>query len=244
MKRQTMRKLFYLSAFILGGCIISNGSGKGDYTKLPPEGKTFDVKPFKAIKANGIFSITLSQGSKEGVIVKGDLPKDLKVTNIGDTLVIEDTAHTHFSNMNVSTDIYITLTDINYFENSSVGKTQCSDTLHLKKLTFQTEGVGTTNLLLNADTVKGDQDGVGTLTLLGKARFTELSDNGVGTLDSYEFHTEVLHVSANGVGAAAVYASRELYMQANGVGGIKYHGPAEVKQAENNGVGSIRHVNN
>jgi hypothetical protein len=242
MKRQTMRKLFYLSAFVMGGCIISNGSGKkGDYTKLPPEGKTIDIKPFKAIKADGVFNIILSQGTTEGVLVKGDYPKDLKVSNIGDTLVIEDTGTNHNSHFNISTDIYITLKDINYLENSSVGKTKCADTLKLKTFTFQSEGVGALTLWLNADTIKGSEDGVGSMNLYGRATYADISDNGVGSLDGDDFKVEVLHVNVNGVGAASVYASREIYMQSNGVGGVKYHGPAKVMQSENNGVGSIKH---
>lgn len=242
MKTITMQKIIYVSALVLGGCIISDGSSKDNYTKLPDAGKTIEVKSFKAIKADGVFNIYLTQGDKEGVLVKGYYPKDLKVINSGDTLVIDDTATSHTSHINVKTDIYITLNSIDYMEISSVGSTKCTDTLKLKHFDFQAEGVGSTTLWINADTVKGSEDGVGTINIYGKSAYADISDNGVGSLDCNKFMVDVLHVSVNGVGAADVFASKEIYIQSSGVGGVHYRGPAKVMQSEANGIGSVKHV--
>ena len=236
-----MKKIIYLSAFVLGGCIITDGSSKENYTKLPDEGKTIDVKSFKAIRADGVFNVYLTQGTKEGVVVKGYYPKDLKVANVGDTLVIDDSASSHHGHLNVKTDIYITLVDINAMEIASVGSTKCTDTLKLKKLNFQSEGVGSFTLWLNADTVKGSEDGVGTMNLYGKATYADISDNGVGSLDCKNFIVDILHVNVNGVGSANVYASKEIYIQSSGVGGVHYHGPAKVMQSETSGIGGVSH---
>lgn len=248
MKRNTMRKLIYLAIFILGGCVITDGSSNNNekHTKLPADGKSVDIKSFKAIRADGVFNIFLSQGSKEGVVVKGDYPQGLKISNSGDTLVITDTINVHLHNSNfhfdVKTDIYITLNDINSLDIESVGATKCTDTLKLKNLNFNSEGVGTTTLWLNADTVKGSEDGVGALELAGKATYADISDNGIGKLESGKFLVDVLHVNVNGIGAADVYASREIYIQSSGVGGVTYRGPAKVMQADNDGVGGVNHA--
>ncbi len=236
-----MKKIIYMTAFVMGGCIITDGSSKGDYTKLPDEGKTIEVKSFKAIHADGVFNIYLTQGDKESVVVKGYYPKDLKVSNEGETLTIEDTASSHNSHINVKTDIYITLVNINSMEITSVGTTKCTDTLKLKKLDFESEGVGAITLWLNADTVKGSEDGVGAMNIYGRAAYAEISDNGVGSLDCDKFMVEVLHVNVNGVGTAGVYASKEIYIQSSGVGGVHYHGPAKVMQNDNSGIGGVRH---
>ena len=58
------------------------------YTKLPAEGKTFDIKSFKSIKADGVFNIVLAQGDKESAVVKGDLPQGLFIRNVDNTLMI------------------------------------------------------------------------------------------------------------------------------------------------------------
>lgn len=239
-----MNKIIYVTALVLmSSCVISNdSSNKDNYTKLPDEGKTIDVKPFNAIHAEGVFNIILSQGSKESVVVKGDYPKDLKITNEGNTLVIEDTLNTHHTHLDIKTDIYITLTDINKLDMESVGETKCSDTLKLKNLAFHVKDVGATTLWLNADTVKGKEEGVGALELAGKATYADISDNGIGKLGATDFKVEVLHVNVNGVGAADVYASKEIYMHSSGVGGVTYHGPAKVMKADNDGVGGVNHA--
>jgi hypothetical protein len=64
----------------------------------------------------------------------------------------------------------------------------------------------------------------------------------VGSLDADKFMVDVLHVNVNGVGAASVYASKEIYIQSTGVGGVRYHGSAKVMQSESDGVGGVKHV--
>ena len=241
MKSITMKKIIYLAAFILAGCVIGDASSKGDGDKLPAEGKIIDVKSFKAIHADGVFNIYLTQGSKESVVVKGYYPKNLVISNDGDTLSIHDSSSTHNSHFSVKTDIYITLTNITSLEIASVGETKCIDTLKLKNLDFSSEGVGKISLLLNADTVRGSEDGVGKMKLAGKAIYAEIADNGVGTLDCDNFIVDVLHVDVNGVGSASVYAVKEIYVQSSGVGGVTYHGPAKVMQSESDGIGGVKH---
>jgi hypothetical protein len=165
----------------------------------------------------------------------------LKVSNLGDTLFIDDTATTHNSHYKINTDIYITVTNLTSMEIASVGETKCTDTLKLKSLDFSSEGVGKISLLLNADTVRGSEDGVGKMKLAGKAAYAEIDDNGVGTLDGDNFIVDVLHVNVNGVGTASVYAVKEIYVQSSGVGGVTYHGPAKVMQSESDGIGGVKH---
>lgn len=236
-----MKKIiFSLTSIVLlaTGCNFSINF-KEAYEKLPAEGKTFDVKPFKAIRADGVVNIILSQGDKESVVVKGNLPKALKITNVGDTLVITDTSLTHVSGHSLRTDIYITIKDVNNISVASVGETTCKDTLKLKKLNYETEGVGATTLWVNADTLTAGNDGVGKLTIAGRAAFAKIEDDGVGALFAKDFKADVLHADVNGVGAARVYANKELYLQCSGVGGVEYSGPAKVMQSESSGVGKV-----
>jgi len=241
-----MKNTLILSAFALvmvfgSGCVI-NTSSKDYYIALPAEGKTFDVKSFKAIQVDGVFNVVLSQGTKESVVVKGALPKTLKVAVEEGTLIITDTSKgINVSHHSVNTTIYVTLVDINAIEISSVGETTCSDTLKLKNLKVTCEGVGSTTLWVNGDTIKLSEDGVGKLTVAGKAVYSELDDSGVGALDAKKFNVEVLHADVSGVGAAKVYASREIYLDVSGVGGVEYNGPAKVMKNETSGIGKVEH---
>jgi len=236
-----MKKLvlsFIVLTLFISGCNFSVNF-KEAYEKLPPEGKTFVVKPFKAIQADGVFNIILTQDTREYVIVKGDMPKALKISNVGDTLVITDTSLMHVSGHSLKTDIYITFKDVNDISVSTVGETTCGDTLKLKQLNYETEGVGSTTLWVIADTVTAGNDGVGKLTIAGKAAYAKIDDNGVGALYTKELKADVLHAAVNGVGAAKVYASKELYLECSGVGGVEYSGPAKVMESESSGVGKV-----
>lgn len=71
-------------------------SAQDKYITLPSEGKAVFIKPFTAIKADGVFDIVLLQGTKENVTVKGDYSPKLRIFNNGNTLVLTDSGQVHF----------------------------------------------------------------------------------------------------------------------------------------------------
>lgn len=230
-----------LSAPVLfSACNISVGSNV-KYTHLPAEGKNIPVQPFNAIKANGVFDIILQQGTTEGVVVKGDYPSDLKLTNEGNILIIMDTVEHHNDIRIRKTYIYVTFKQLNAMETESVGQTKTMDTIKTDKFSYESDGVGSSSLWLNADSVTASENGVGALTIAGKARYADIEDNGVGALKAQDFKVGILHASVSGVGAAKVYADSEIYLDVNGVGGLKYYGPAKVMEESSGGVGKVEH---
>ncbi len=226
--------------FLLFSCNLNFGSNI-KYSALPAEGKNIPVLSFTSIKANGVFNIILQSGTSESVVVKGDLPSDLKVTNDGNTLVIMDTISNHNSFGNKKTYIYITYKQLNAIETESVGEIKTIDTIKTGKFTFESDGVGENTLFLNADSVTASENGVGSLTIAGKSHYANIDDNGVGKLKARDFRVGILHASVNGVGAATVCADSEIYLDANGVGGITYYGTAKVMENTSSGVGKIEH---
>lgn len=242
MKKASLFILFALFALLSSSCVITNGP-KEKYTQSPDDGKTYDVKSFSAIKATGVFNLIFSQGDKESVVVKGYLPKGLAIKNDGDTLVITDTLDWHHhDNVNIKTDIYVTLKNVNKITVESVGITSCADTLKLKSLVFHADGVGATGLWLNTEHFEGTEEGVGKLTIAGRASYAKIEDDGIGALDASAFKVDELHVNVTGVGAAKVYAVKEIYLQSSGVGGVKYSGPAKVMQNMSSGLGKVEHA--
>lgn len=225
---------------MLASCVFGTAS-KDDYTKLPPEGKTFDVKSFKAIDASGVFNIILAQGAKESVVVKGDMLKTLTIKNDGETLVLDDGHLVHVTTSAFKTDIYITVTKLTDIDIKTVGETSCSDTLKLKSLSFHSKGVSNTTLWLKADSVDITTEGVGKVSIAGRASAADMHVSGVGSLDAKDFKVDVLHAHVSGVGGAKVYANKELYLHSSGVGGLEYSGPAMVIEKESSGVGKVEH---
>jgi hypothetical protein len=229
-----------IGTVLLFSCTMNMGSNV-KYSALPPEGRNMPVQSFTSIKANGVFNIILQQGATESVVVKGQFPSDLKVTNDGNTLVIMDTLsnHTNFGNKKV--DVYVTFKQLQAMETELVGETKTKDTIKTAHFSYESDGVGETNLTLNADSVTESENGVGTVTLNGKANYANIEDNGVGSLKAQDFKVHVLHASVNGVGSAKVYADSTLYLDVNGVGGLKYYGPARVVEKNSSGIGKVQH---
>jgi len=237
-------QLAALSGLIfVSACVINVGGSDIKYTHLPAEGKNMPIQSFTAIKANGVFNIILQQGTTESVVVKGDLPSDLKVANDGNTLVIMDTTSNHNGINGKKTNIYVTYKQLNSIETESVGDIKTIDTIKTSKFTFESDGVGENILFLNADSVTASENGVGSLTIAGKSHYANIDDNGVGKLKAKDFRVGILHASVNGVGAATVCADSEIYLDANGVGGITYYGAAKVMENTSSGIGKIEHGN-
>jgi hypothetical protein len=219
---------------------VNTLSVQDNFIKLPAEGKVIDVKPFTSIKVDGVYDIVLSQGTKESVTVKGDYSSFMKIFNAGNTLIVTDSEHVRFLS-NTHTTVYITLVNINSLNIDGVCNTTCADTLHLKNLVFKFPGVGSTNLLLNTDSLKVKNEGTGELILAGKALYANISDDGTGSLSARKFHVNDLHVDFAGTGDVSVFASNTIYVDASGTGDVSYSGPAKVMQMNNTGTGEVRH---
>ncbi len=219
---------------------VGTFSAQDNFIKLPAEGKAMDIKPFNSIKVDGVYDVVLSQGSKENVIVKGDYSPKMKICNEGNTLFLSDSEHVRFLSGNHTT-VYVTLVNINSITIEGVCNTTCADTLHLKNLVFKFPGVGSTNLLLNTDSLKVKNEGTGELILAGKALYANISDDGTGSLSARKFHVNDLHVDFAGTGDVSVFASNTIYVDASGTGDVSYSGPAKVMQMNNTGTGEVKH---
>jgi hypothetical protein len=241
-----MKTIFLFAALaglvLLPSCVLNtSGHSNIKYTHLPPEGKNMPVQSFTSIKANGVFNLYLMQGATESVVVKENYPGDLKVANMGNTLIIIDTVSHHDGGDSMKTNIYITYRQLNSIETESVGIIKTLDTVKTGKFTFECNGVGENTLLIDADSVFVSENGVGAVILGGKAHNATIDDDGVGALKAKDFKVDSLHVSVNGVGGASVYANNKIYLHIDGIGGVKYYGPAKVMAQESSGIGKIEH---
>jgi hypothetical protein len=217
---------------------VSTITAKDNFIKLPEVGKVIDIASFNSIKVDGMYDIVLSQGSKENVTVKGDYSPKMNIETVDNVLILSESGVRFFSDTH--TTVYITVVNIRLLNIEGVCNTTCTDTLHLKNFVFKFPGVGTTNLLLNTDSLKISDDGVGALTLAGKAVYADISDNGTGSLNAKQLNVNELHASFAGTGDASVYASNTIYLETSGTGDVIYSGAAKVMEMNNTGTGEVR----
>jgi len=214
------------------------------YVKLPPEGKSMPVKSFNSIKAKGPFNIILQHGTTESLVMKDYDPGNLKVTNIGDTLMIMCIDSSYSALADKKTNIYVTYKQLNSLIMYLMGDIKTLDTIKTVNFTIESNGFGEKTLLLNADTVLVTLDGAGTINLLGKAHYADFKVTGMDSLRTKGFKVGILHTYVFGIGAATVTADSEIYLKSYLGGNITYYGSARlmVKDSEG-GMGKIIHGN-
>lgn len=191
--------------------------------------KNIDVKSFSSIKANGVFTLKLSQG-KESVRMEGDqeLMSKIRVVNEGNTLVIkmEDKKGTTKSKKGVT--VYVSFRDITSAEFNMVGDIESTGALKLSNVTFNNQSVGNISLNLDATSVTMKNKGVGEVDLKGRASRADLFNSGVGEVNAGSFKVQDMNVTSQGVGEVTVYAEKSIKVKSSGIGKVKNAGPAKI----------------
>lgn len=241
-----MKSIFTKLSVIIALFVIScNNVTSGDGSnKITGNGKVVaevrELQPFHAVSMEGVFNVTLTQGTKESVQVEGDeniLPVIITVVE-NDTLKVKMKDNTSIQKMS-KLNVNITLVSISNLNSQGVGSLKCTDTLRLKDLQLNLEGVGNTELNLVANQLTVTSNIVGTLSLAGMVQEAFIDHDGVGALKAFDLQTGKMTLHSNGVGAAEIFASQEIIIDASGVGGVKYKGGAAKQQINNNGVGKV-----
>jgi hypothetical protein len=139
--------------------------------------------------------------------------------------------------------VYVNVKDLSSLSNSSVGSIESKGTIKTPALDLKTDAVGKTTLHIETDKLIADFNSVGAIDLSGSATNADITNNSVGKLDAYKLRTDILSFKNNAVGAAQIYAEKELSIDHNGVGSVHYKGSAKVTKLIDNGVGKVSSAN-
>lgn len=179
-----------------------------------------ELPEFKSIKSQGVYTLVVTAGQKQSVMVNGDESALARLTTtvVGDELVI---AMPEKKSFGWSDRIAITIT--------------------VPELTrMHLEGVGGTTLKqLAGESFELTYQGVGSTTVDGKVRHFVLRAEGVGTLNARELDAQIVDARLAGVGSAKVRASESLTARVEGIGSLTYYGkPAKVTKSAD-GIGTV-----
>jgi len=202
------------------------------------------VKPFTAIKANGLYELILTQGSTESVKVETDdnLQSLIEVSNDGNTLLIDEpklrnngvnfesadgerTKKQHFK-------IYVNFKSISSLDVQTIGNTHADGTLNFDALTINDRSVGSINLSLNAAKLTITNKGVGTITLSGKVDNAVITNSGVGSFKGEDLVVQTMHITNSGVGHAEVNVVKDLIVKDSFLGKVSNSGPAKTRKLD------------
>jgi putative autotransporter adhesin-like protein len=188
--------------------------------------KDVAVQPFDELQASGIFSVVLTQGSKEAVKIKAEdnLQQLFEVKNEGTKLIVSMKKDSHFNSKEKMT-VYITFKNLKTMELKMVGNVSSEGNLSFSNLSLDNSSVGSVDLALNAS-----NKSVGSLKLKGKADNAVIKSNSVGSIRASEFVVQTMDIDNDGVGSAEVNAAKELKVKESFLGKVRNAGSATAKR--------------
>ncbi len=231
-----MRKILLLSIL---AAVFTPSIAQKDSNKKKVEGsgnvitKNITVQSFDQLDVSGVFSVQLSQGSKEEVRIEADdnLQELFLVKNEGSKLSInmeKDVSISTKSKMKV----YITFKKLHSLDLKTVGNVSSEGNLSFEKLDFDNKSVGNVDLKLSVQTMTIDNKSVGNVKLEGKANDVVIRNKSVGSINAASFVVQTMDIDNDGVGSAEVNAAKELKVKDSFLGKVVNKGAATPKRSK------------
>lgn len=194
--------------------------------------KDISVQPFDQLDVSGVFSVHLSQGSKEEIKIEADdnLQELFEVKNEGSRLTVSLK-----KGVNISTKsklkVYVSFKKLKSLDLEAVGNVSSVTNLNFDNLAIGNKSVGNVDLELTAQTVKIDNNSVGNIKLKGNADNVTIKSNAVGNIQAAAFVVQVMDIDNSGVGSALVNAEKELKVKDSFLGKVVNKGAAVAKRS-------------
>ncbi len=239
MKQIQSAVIFLLfSVLAISPAFSQNSKWDNDHERNRIEGsgniitKEYSVQAFEELEANGVFSIQLIQGGKEGVKIEADdnLMDLFEVKNDGSKLVIKMKKESNFSSKKTMK-VYVTFKNLKSMDLNMVGSLKSDDKLSFGDLKIKNGSVGSLDLNMTAQNFDLNNTSVGSVKLEGKAENCVFKNKGVGSIQAGDFIVQKMDIDNTGVGSATVNAEKECKVKDSFLGKVSNKGGATVKRS-------------
>lgn len=206
------------------------------------EAITYDFQDFESVKISSLFLVTLEQGEEYKVEIKGRDADDVRLSKIGDELVIRYKDDWDIwnkkSRKDIELSVYIQAPNISELELSGgcEGRITGFDT---RDMEITLNGASDLNASITSNRLDVYLSGASKLILEGESRTLDVRLDGASTLEGYNFSARFAEIKSNGASKAEVFATEELEADASGVSQIRYRGNARVN-SNSDGISTIR----
>jgi hypothetical protein len=238
------RILFAVSLILIGFAAMAQAKditldGSGNIIT-----KNVDVKPFDAIKVNGIYELVLLQGDKESVKLETDdnLMYLFDVSNDGSTLVIDmPLLRGEHHNLNIKgkddrksprLKVFVTFKTLKNLDAALIGSIHSDATLKLDAFEIDSKNVGNITLALTATKLTVYNKGVGNVTLSGTVPTVAIFNSGVGSIKGEDLMVQTMNIENTGVGSANVNVAKDLTIKDSFLGKVKNTGSAKTHKMD------------
>jgi hypothetical protein len=213
---QNLSILMMLLVFLTSGISVFAQQDENEVTK-----QERSVSEFTSIDVGGAFSVFVTQGDKQEVIVETKAKMQEKIStkvNDGVLYITKKTTLVRPKKLNV----YITITELDNIQVSGAASFESTSVIKSDKLEVTASGASDLKLKLEIDKLASEISGAANVEYLGKANFHELEISGAANLDATNFETLVTHAEASGAANANVNAIKELDVSSSGISNIDF----------------------
>ncbi|MFM7294199.1 MAG: head GIN domain-containing protein [Burkholderiales bacterium] len=211
--------------FWVGKSVTASGNVKTE---------TREATGFSGIELSLPATVTIKQGSKEGLTIEADdnfLPLIETVVERGRLRIRPTEKMTIFKGRSMKLNITIDAINIESLSVSGSGDI-VADELNSPKLRTSIAGSGEVNIKsLTSDSVKVSIAGSGDLNLGGTAKELEGSIAGSGSIKADRLKAQNVVLKIAGAGEATIWATDTMKLSIAGSGDVKYWGDAKVTQS-------------
>lgn len=200
--------------------------GNGNVTK-----ETRNLEKFTALDAGGAFTVILSAGENQQVVVETDqnLLQKVNTEVKGNTLFLSTAKMGRYTALKV----YITTPDLEKITVQGACNLSSSGVYKADMLEIISSGASNTDLDVDIVTLRTEVSGAANLTLKGFVEQHSTIVNGAGNLKAYDLETTKTTADISGAGHAYVNATNELFGETSGAGSLEYKGEPEFVNLNN-----------
>lgn len=230
-----MRNFLLTCTLVLVAVCILNAQAQKEKPAIEGSGKivTKDilVKSFDELNLQGVFSVLLTQGSKEEVKIEADdnLQDFFEVKNKDSKLTITTKKDANY-NTKKGLKVYVTFRKLKSMELKTIGNVSSDNNLNFDDLHISNKSIGSVDLKMTAQNLNVENKSVGNVRLNGKAENAIIKNKGVGNVQAASFVVQKMDIENEGVGSAEVNAMKELKVKDSFLGKVTNKGSAPLKR--------------
>lgn len=215
-------------------------------TTIVPSGniitKEVSVKPFDAIRAEGLYELIITQGNTESVKIEADdnLQNMFEVKDEGNTLVIDmpDMKDKHIDfkdkdeHKSLKWKVYVSCKNLKSIDVGVIGNVRSETAIKSSAFEIKSKNVGNIALQLSTDKLTVQNKGVGKLTLNGSATNAVINNAGVGELEGEDLIVQTMNIDNSGIGHANVNVQKDLTIKQSFLGKVSNRGTAKTHEMD------------
>jgi hypothetical protein len=195
----------------------------GNYIKEERE-----VGNFSSLDIGGAFTVILSQGSEEKLVLEADAEEMSEIITevVGDELKIHTKPgwNERFHEMTV----YLTFKNLDNLDFSGAVEVKAQEALTFDGLTMDVSGASEIDLDFTASKLEADFSGASELNFTGKCDKGYIEISGAGEINAENMEFTDLVIELSGASQGKVFATGVLKIDASGASTVKYKGGAKV----------------